>query len=449
MAAVVVLGLAAAGIGARFADPDWRASVSIDSHIVRHFIDSNLQLPTIQSRLAAWETALEGFAERPVLGWGPDNFGAVFGRFATGYARTSEPHDQAHGKLVEVAATTGGLGLAAYLALWSVAFLTVWRAARGMEAGERALVLFVGAALMGGLAQLQFLFETTIGSLQTTVLLGFVVGLEARAFPDRRLPRLPARLLDAWSGLLRRRGPRVALGAAAVALAVAGLSVHQAIWGAAGKRHLATRPWDWKSTAAGIDAFRPLANGYRWWRFNAIARDWARLSSEDPARARRLFEWAERETKEGIRTEPENWRLGHSVARLLSAVASTDPAHAEAARAALERARALAPGRPVFSRPLAPPGPLRVRALGDGRHELRWRHSEGAGYHLVKESTPDRRWATIHYSWDPGKTTLILPERRGAGPYRYRVRACRFFRDCSPRAEWPPPSGEANGRSGS
>ena len=39
----------------------------------------DLQQPTVRSRLAAWETGLKGWAERPLLGWGPGNFGVVFG----------------------------------------------------------------------------------------------------------------------------------------------------------------------------------------------------------------------------------------------------------------------------------------------------------------------------------------------------------------------------------
>ena len=29
--------------------------------------------------------SLAGLADRPLLGWGPENFDVVFGRFATGY----------------------------------------------------------------------------------------------------------------------------------------------------------------------------------------------------------------------------------------------------------------------------------------------------------------------------------------------------------------------------
>ena len=86
-----------------------------------------------------------------MLGWGPENFGAAFGRFASGYGAFAEPHDQAHGKLVEVAATTGVAGLLAWLALWAAAIVVLWRAARGLAGRERAFVVFAGAALISNL----------------------------------------------------------------------------------------------------------------------------------------------------------------------------------------------------------------------------------------------------------------------------------------------------------
>ena len=191
LAALAVLAIWA---GTSFFHPDRTMLPGIKHPAVRYVASVHIQRPGIQSRLAAWEAGLEGFAARPVLGWGPENFVAVFGRYASGYGAVTEPHDQAHGKLVEVAATTGAAGVAAYLGLWVLALLAVWRAARGMGAGERALALGVGGALAGTLAQSQFVFDTPAGSLQTILLLGFAAGLEARAFAESHRPRLPARL---------------------------------------------------------------------------------------------------------------------------------------------------------------------------------------------------------------------------------------------------------------
>ena len=180
--AVIALGVAAVLLGISFLDPGRMATPWLDRPVPWKVAKLDFQRPSVQARLAAWETGVKGFTERPVLGWGPGNFATVFGRFASGYATTVKPHDQAHGKLIEVASTTGALGLAAYLALWSWTFLAVRQAARGMDRGDRALALFAGAALAGHFVQSQSLFDTATNSLQYTLLFAFVVWLERPAF---------------------------------------------------------------------------------------------------------------------------------------------------------------------------------------------------------------------------------------------------------------------------
>jgi len=92
----------------------------------------------------------------------------------------------------------------------------------------------------------------------------------------------------------------------------------------------------------------------------------------------------------------------------------------------------------VFPRPLLPPEPLEVRQLDDGRHELRWQPSEGAGYHQVAELRKDGGRRGILYSYDPGQTSFITPGGKSPGTYRYRIKACRFPGQCSADADWPP-----------
>jgi putative inorganic carbon (HCO3(-)) transporter len=72
------------------------------------------------SRLHIWRDSLALIASRPVTGYGPDNFGLVFPRFATGdWGVTNtgfhQQIDKAHLETLQIAATQGLLGLAAYL----------------------------------------------------------------------------------------------------------------------------------------------------------------------------------------------------------------------------------------------------------------------------------------------------------------------------------------------
>ena len=440
VAVIVVLGTATLLVGIRVVDPDRAVALRLDSPLLQHVARVHIQRPSIQSRLAAWEAGVRGFADRPLLGWGPGNFESVFGRFASGYATTSEPHDQAHSKLVEVAATTGVLGLAQYLAIWSLTFLVVLRAAGRMESRDRWFALFIGAALLGYLAQGQFLFDATIISLQYTLLLGFVVSLEATAFSDARRPRLPVRLSAAWAGLLRHNGARAAVAVVAIALVVTGLRTHRAIYAAADNQHVAARPVGSTGIEEAINGFKPMANLHRWLLFQDFTQRWPRLRAERGAGARSVLEWVDAEAAEAIRTEPENWRLQHSLARMYRVVAQTEPQYEALARRHLERARALAPNRAIFPVDLVPPQPLEIRQRDDGSRELRWQRAVGAGYHQVGEWLGDDDWRTLRYLYDPGVTSFVLPGPNGreAGTTTtYGVKACAHPRKCSDWIPWP------------
>ena len=445
-AVIAAIAVSAVVIGTHVSAPDRTAGLRFDHPVADYVASVHLQRPGVQSRLAAWEAGLEGFAARPALGWGPENFIAVFGRFASGYGAVAEPHDQAHGKLVEVAATTGAPGLAAYLALWTVAFLVLWRAARGMAARDRALAVFAGAALFGVLVQSQFMFDTAVGLLQTMLLMGFLVSLEGAGVTDGRRPRAPARLSRArwWRALLallRGGRARLVLGAATIALAAGGLAVNRAIYNAADADHVPRRDWEWRAMAEGIDGFRPLANTWRWWLFDQIGHRWPAIRAADEARAKGLLEWVGREAAAAVRTEPGEWRIQGSLAWMYRAAAATDPEFGALAERYLERARALAPAREVFPKVLAPPADITMRRLADGRIELSWQWSEGAGYHVVAVSRDGERRRHILHAYDPARTSLVVPAPEQPGTWRYRIKACYYPRACSAPVEWPPVTG--------
>ncbi|MXX73978.1 MAG: O-antigen ligase family protein [Holophagales bacterium] len=434
-ALVALLGIAsAAGVRATAVD---RSAVYLPDHpVARYVLATHVTRPGVQSRLAAWEAGLEGFLERPALGYGPENFIDVFGRHVSGYGSFAEPHDRAHGKLVEVAATTGVAGLAAWLAMWSLALLAVWRAVRRLETAERALVLFAGAGLVGHLVQAQFLFYTPTSSLQATVLLAFAAGLEGAAFADSRGPRLPEWLRARRRALFELKAVRVALAAAALGAAVAGLWVHRSIHAAAGVEHVSGEP-PLEVLAGAIDGFPLLADVHRRLLLDGLGREWTRIRAEDGARARRLLDLAVREAVEAERTRTAEWRLHQGAARLFAVAAATDPEYEEEAERFLASSRALAPNRPVFLRALRAPDALTGARRADGRYELRWRWPESAGYVAIEESGGGSPRRFVLHAYDPAQTSFVLPAGREPGVLRYRIKACLYPGQCSANVEWP------------
>lgn len=84
-----------------------------------------LKTTTLQSRKIAWNIALRGAAEHPILGWGPEHFYYVFNKHfdprSLLFGSYETWFDRAHNTPIELLATTGAVGFIAYLmqyALW-------------------------------------------------------------------------------------------------------------------------------------------------------------------------------------------------------------------------------------------------------------------------------------------------------------------------------------------
>lgn len=92
--------------------------------VERHLIGRMLTLFNINdwgsSRLHIWQDSVRLIASRPLVGYGPDNFGLVYPPFESGdWGLTAngfhQQVDKAHAETLQVAATQGLIGLAAYV----------------------------------------------------------------------------------------------------------------------------------------------------------------------------------------------------------------------------------------------------------------------------------------------------------------------------------------------
>jgi putative inorganic carbon (HCO3(-)) transporter len=150
------------------------------------------------ARLHIWKDTLAMIASRPITGYGPDNFGLVFPQFQTGPWAGSQIIDESHSELLQVGATQGLIGIAAFGWLCFAFLRMCWNRRENVFAGA---VLGAGAAfLITNLvnfsvvpAALQFWLFLGAG----TVLLQVDEGPEAENRVGRR-----ARLPLAVSGLV-------------------------------------------------------------------------------------------------------------------------------------------------------------------------------------------------------------------------------------------------------
>ena len=83
-------------------------------------------------RVALYETAVRGFAARPVLGYGPDQFGVAFTRNRSADTAAvfadDERHIWAHDFVLQALATTGAVGGSALFVLIFLGTRSLWRA---------------------------------------------------------------------------------------------------------------------------------------------------------------------------------------------------------------------------------------------------------------------------------------------------------------------------------
>ena len=87
---------------------------------------------------STWGSAWRGFLDRPLLGWGPENFSAVFDKyfdprhFVPG-EQSQTWFDRAHSVFFDYLATTGIVGLLSYLGMFAVFFWQFFKRARLRE----------------------------------------------------------------------------------------------------------------------------------------------------------------------------------------------------------------------------------------------------------------------------------------------------------------------------
>ena len=135
--------------------------------------DSSLAL-----RLSSARAGLLGFLDRPIFGWGPENFGYAFDQYVEPkiFQQGSIVMDKAHNQVVEEFATKGLVGGLAFLAMWAALVWAVVRHRRPVL--EEILAYTVLGALTAYFIQNLFFFDTPSALLWWVILAAWVAWQE-------------------------------------------------------------------------------------------------------------------------------------------------------------------------------------------------------------------------------------------------------------------------------
>ena len=99
-----------------------------------------------ESRTMQWRAAIDGFKDRPLLGYGLENHNLVWSaHFDPGiYRIDTDIFDRTHNQFLETLATTGLIGTIAFLGIWIAIGLTLVRAYRAGRLSAPALAILAG-----------------------------------------------------------------------------------------------------------------------------------------------------------------------------------------------------------------------------------------------------------------------------------------------------------------
>jgi len=113
-------------------------------------------------RFTVWEMALNGVKERPILGWGQENFSYVFNKYYDPALYGAEPwYDRTHNIFLDWLITGGILGLLAYLsvllcALWYTVLKPLYIRFKDVQYEYKPFTVYEQALILGLLSAYMF-----------------------------------------------------------------------------------------------------------------------------------------------------------------------------------------------------------------------------------------------------------------------------------------------------
>lgn len=117
-----------------------------ESPTLSRLASTSLGERTVKSRFLIWDIAWQAFKERPLLGWGQENFLQAFSKYYHPGLYRQEPwFDRAHNIVMDWLVNGGILGLLAYFAIWLALYFGIFRLLYTRKVSKsEGIVLLVG-----------------------------------------------------------------------------------------------------------------------------------------------------------------------------------------------------------------------------------------------------------------------------------------------------------------
>jgi hypothetical protein len=154
-----------------------------NNRILKRVATISLSEGTVGNRLVTWQMAWQGFKEKPILGWGQENFYQVFNKYYT--TENFEPwFDRSHNVFFDRLITGGIVGLVSYLSLLFLPFYFLWHyyysrkkeefSAYEKETSKYFMPIIFSLIFVAYFIQNLFVFESLVVYIPLFLILAFV-----------------------------------------------------------------------------------------------------------------------------------------------------------------------------------------------------------------------------------------------------------------------------------
>lgn len=146
-------------------------------------VNSSLSQGTGRTRMIAWEIAWKAFRERPVFGWGLENFYYAFNKYynpeSLRYSYYETWFDRSHSVIFDTLSSGGAVGFISYFGLFAAAEYLLFAAWRRGYADKHAFIFFT-VIFSTYLIQILFVFDQPSSYLSVYFSIGLVLALLSR-----------------------------------------------------------------------------------------------------------------------------------------------------------------------------------------------------------------------------------------------------------------------------
>jgi len=150
------------------------------SNLIKNESKIILDSPSLQARFIVWKISWEGWKERFLFGWGPENFDVAFFKYFSPELSMAKYggqviFDRAHNIILDIGVTSGILGVLSYLTIFVTAFLALFKKSKEFLRKDE-LMLFLGIVVILIVYFLQNLLvlDTINSYIMFFLILGFI-----------------------------------------------------------------------------------------------------------------------------------------------------------------------------------------------------------------------------------------------------------------------------------